>query len=56
MVALATEAASVAVGRIVTNLSIEQAVTPENLSQISIIMKDFEAAIPKVQPSAKREG
>jgi ribosome biogenesis ATPase len=30
--------------------------TPEQLATLSITMPDFEAAIPKVQPSSKREG
>jgi SpoVK/Ycf46/Vps4 family AAA+-type ATPase len=58
LVALATEAASAAVGRIVNKLtSVHQfSVSPEMLQGISITMSDFEVAIPKVQPSAKREG
>jgi ribosome biogenesis ATPase len=57
--ALTTEAAGIAVNRIFEekNISIKQDPLNETeLSHLSILMKDFERAVKKVQPSAMREG
>eukprot|EP01080_Neovahlkampfia_damariscottae_P011702 gene11702-4936_t len=58
--ALATEAAGICVNRIYeeNNISVDKKdpLSENELSQLSILMNDFERAIKKVQPSAMREG
>lgn len=56
--ALATEAAGIAVERIFVENNIEPdtKLSEEELSKLNIVMKDFEFAMKKIQPSAMREG
>merc|ERR1711988_598391 len=58
LAAVAKEAALVAVQRIFTDMdpSITVPFTDEQLEPLSIGMTDFTTAVPKVQPSARREG
>lgn len=58
LTAVAKEAALVAVQRIFTDMdpAISVPFTDEQLEPLSISMNDFTTAVPRVQPSARREG